>query len=346
MGHQYLTRKTEPLPVNLSSDVFQLVEKMGGISFQGRNLSTALRVWRAMLQDKTSIFLGISGALIPAGLRNVFVYLIKNRLIDCIVSTGANLFHDCHESLGKFHYLGTVEVNDLELKKHNIDRIYDTFASELEFEETDDYIAKFASNLDSSYPYSTREFFYLLGKKLSQQKHTEGILTSAYKAKVPIYCPAVGDSSVGIAISTHTYKKKSKFLFDLIKDVEETAEMILQSKSTGVIYLGGGTPKNFIQQTEITATLLKKESLPGHKYAIQITADAPHWGGLSGCTFKEAQSWGKIHKEAKMVTIYSDVTLALPILVTALAQSLKRKPIKRKSPKFAIDQKELVIKID
>jgi deoxyhypusine synthase len=341
MKEKYLSHKTIPLKVDVAADVCQLLEEMGGISFQGRNLSTCLKVWRQMLKDKTLIFLGLSGALIPAGLRNVFVYLIQNRLIDCLVSTGANLFHDCHESVGRFHYLGDHNVNDLELKKCSIDRIYDTFASELEFEETDKFIAKFASSLDCSYPYSTREFFYLLGKKIVKGNYTEGILTSAYKAKVPIYCPAVGDSSVGIAIATHTYKNKSKFLFDVIKDVEETAGLITKAQSTGVIYLGGGTPKNFIQQTEITAFLLKNECQPGHKYAIQITADAPHWGGLSGCTFSEAQSWGKIHKEAKMVTVYSDVTLALPILVTGLAQSLKKKPIKRKVPQFQIDQKEL-----
>jgi deoxyhypusine synthase len=317
---EFLKNPTRPLEIENIKDVAQLLEKMSGISFQGRNLSTALSVWKEMLKKNVVIFLGLSGAMIPGGLRRILVYLIKNRLIDCLVSTGANLFHDLHESLGKYHYLGDHLTNDLKLRKAGIDRIYDTFALEKEFRKTDSYIRDFAYDLDLTRPYGTREFLYLLGERLSKEMKKEGILTSAYKAKVPIYCPAISDSSVGIALATHY--KRNRFLFDVIKDVEEMALIVMRSKATGVIYVGGGTPKNFIQQAEITASIMKNAEVPGHKYAIQITTDAPQWGNLSGCTFQEAQSWGKIHKKARTVTVYCDATIALPFLVTALAQTL------------------------
>jgi deoxyhypusine synthase len=318
--NKFLKNPTLPLEIEKAKNTAQLLENMSGISFQGRNLSTALSIWREMLKEDMVIFLGLAGAMIPAGLRQVLVYLIKNRLIDCLVSTGANLFHDCHESLGRVHWRGTHQVDDVELKKAGIDRIYDTFALEKEFRKTDSYIRDFAYNLDLTRPYGTREFLYLLGEKLSKEMKKEGILTSAYKTKVPIYCPAISDSSIGIALATHY--KRNRFPLDVIKDVEELALIVMNSKATGVIYVGGGTPKNFIQQAEITASIMKNAEVPGHKYAIQITTDAPQWGNLSGCTFQEAQSWGKIHRKARTVTVYCDATIALPFLVTALAQSL------------------------
>ncbi|MCJ7507652.1 MAG: deoxyhypusine synthase [candidate division Zixibacteria bacterium] len=317
---KYLHSPTRPFEVRSDSRADDVVERMGKISFQGRNLSTALSIWKEMLKEDMVIFLGLAGAMIPGGLRKILVYLIENRLIDCLVSTGANLFHDCHESLGRVHWKGTHQVNDVELKKAGIDRIYDTFALEKEFRKTDSYIRDFAYDLDLTRPYGTREFLFLLGERLSKEMKKEGILTSAYKAKVPIYCPAISDSSIGIALATHY--KRNRFLFDVIKDVEEMALIVLRSKATGVIYVGGGTPKNFIQQAEITASIMKNAEVPGHKYAIQITTDAPQWGNLSGCTFQEAQSWGKIHKKARTVTVYCDATIVLPFLVTALAQTL------------------------
>ena len=141
-----------------------------------------------------------------------------------------------------------------------------------------------------------------------------------------MYCPAIGDSSIGIGLAIKP--EEDNFIFDVIGDVKETALIAANANKTGVIYIGGGTPKNFIQQTSVTAAVMGKD-VSGHEYAVQITTDAPHWGGLSGCTFEEAQSWGKIAKKAKMVTVHCDSTIALPIIVTALAKKvkgLKRKP--------------------
>ncbi len=337
MKENYLKYPTEPLVIKENIKVSELLAAMGRCSFQARNLSLALKVWEKMLKEDTFIFFGLAGAMVPAGMRKVVMYLIQQRYIDCLVSTGANLFHDIHETIGKYHYIGSTEIDDIKLRQARIDRIYDTFASEDEFIATDNTIAQWAEEFPKR-NYSTREFLYLLGKRLFSYQE-DGILKSAAKVKIPVYCPALGDSSIGIALTELYQKRGVKIEFDILKDIAETA-YLASLKETGVIYIGGGVPKNFIQQTEVTAPFLGYK-VSGHKYAIQITQDVPFWGGLSGCTFQEAQSWGKIALDADMVTVYADATIILPLLVTALAE----KKIKRKKIiKFSLDEK-LSVKI-
>lgn len=316
---QFLRFPVSPVGVEPGSSMRDLLKSMGKTSFQGRNLANALQIWEDMLSGETTILLGLAGAMVPAGMRKVISYLIEKRLIDCLVSTGANLFHDCSESLGYFHFQGAASVDDLKLKEEGIDRIYDTFAREEDFRKADKFVADFAATLDSSRFYTTREFLSLLGRELSRKGKEEGILTSSSKAKIPLYCPAIGDSSIGIALAYAREKSGVQVGFDLVGDVLETARLVADSTSTGVIYIGGGTPKNFIQQTEVTASIMGWRA-EGHEYAIQIITEPPHWGGLSGATFEEAQSWGKIAERAKKVTLFCDATIALPIVVTALAQ--------------------------
>ena len=316
----FLHDPVQPFVIDPKSSISSILHRMGKISFQGRNLSTACQIWEQMLQDNdTTILLGLAGAMVPAGMRNILVYLIEHRLIDCLVSTGANLFHDIHETLGRHHWLGHPQADDKQLKDAGIDRIYDTFASEKEFFIADQFIVDFGKTLDQERAYSTKEFLFLLGKHLEKVKKTEGLLTCAANREVPVFCPAIGDSSIGIALSILAEKEGMTVRIDPVEDVSLSARMVMDSKKTGVIYIGGGTPKNFIQQTEVTAHYLDGD-VAGHTYAIQFTADAPHWGGLSGCTFEEAQSWGKIQKKAKVVSVHVDATIALPLVVSALSQ--------------------------
>ncbi len=324
----YLKKKVKPLEIDSRSDVSDLLSRMGSTAFQGRNLSRAVDVWEEMLRTSTTVFFGLAGAMVPAGMREIMVHLIKNRYIDCLVSTGANLFHDIHETLGWNHWQGTPHVDDNELKDAGLDRMYDVLAIEEEFNSSDEYIYRFAEKLEKR-PYTTREFLYLMGKDLSRRSRREGILTSAYRAGVHVYCPAVADSSIGIALALRD--DGINFLFDVIGDVKETAHLASIARNSGVIFMGGGIPKNFIQQTEVTAHMMCKKA-PGHKYAVQVTADSPHWGGLSGCTFEEAQSWGKIAKDSKRVTVNCDTTIALPLMVTALTQRMKNR--KRRLPRM------------
>ena len=322
---------TIPFTVDKSDNVAAVLEKMQSISFQGRNLGRALDVWKQMLaDDDCAIWLGLSGAMTAAGMRRIVAYLIEHHYIDVLVSTGANLFHDVYESMGRFHYIGSPDEDDMKLREERMDRVYDTYADEVEFRWLDKWVLKWGStHFDLSKSYTTREFFHELGKTVSAQEHDEGIVTAAYKAGVPIYCPAVADSSYGIALASFVDERKH-FSFDVVRDIEETALIFDRSPDTGVVYIGGGTPKNFIQQSSVIFDQFDR----GHKYALQFTADAPHWGGLSGCTFSEAKSWGKIHPQARMLSVHVDATIALPLIATGLAQSASDLAAKRKRPSF------------
>ena len=324
-----------PFPITQNASAAELVERMGATSFQARSLASGTEVWSRMLRGQVTILLGLAGAMIPAGMREVMVYLIENRLIDCLVSTGANLFHDLHETLGNFHWQGSHEADDKELLELQINRIYDVFANEKEFLQTDNFITEFSAELDQDRAYTTREYLNLLGERLCRDCDKDGILTAAARNQVPIYCPALGDSSIGIAIAEGREKKNHRLFFDIIQDIIELTRIVTAAPSTGVIYIGGGTPKNFIQQAEVSGVILGKE-LRGHKYAVQVTADSPQWGGLSGCTFEEAQSWKKIDVEALTATVYGDACIVLPLMVSALAETCVEDVVKRPKPQFVL----------
>jgi deoxyhypusine synthase len=316
----------------------ELLKRMGGTAFQARNLAQAAHIWSRMLEDDVVIMLGLAGAMVPAGMRKVIVYMLENRLIDCLVSTGANLFHDVYETLGKPHYQGSPESDDIELGRRRINRFYDVLAPEADFSTAEDFITHFSYTLDKSRPYTTREYSRLIGLALIPAAQEEGILTAAAKHDVPIYCPALGDSVHGLAIAQARVRRSQSgqgpeppLLFDIIRDVLETGHIAATAPATGVVYIGGGTPKNFIQQSEVAGYIFQRE-LAGHQYAIQITMDQPQWGGLSGCTFEEAQSWRKIASDASMVTVNVEATVALPLIVSALAENSAEIIRKRQPP--------------
>jgi deoxyhypusine synthase len=301
-----LSHPTRPIEVSPGMSCSDLLEGLEGCSFQGRQLAKAARIWTRALDEDVTVWLGLSGAMVPAGMRKVIVSLLEHRFIDVIVSTGANLYHDLHETIGNYHYLGSHRADDHMLREEKIDRIYDTYADEDEFMALDKYIGRWAAE-------TLEEFLELLGREAGERsKGEKGILSTAAELGVPVYCPAFGDSSIGIALT----EVERNFSFDIIGDVEETAR-IANEKESLVIYIGGGTPKNFIQQTEVT-NIVHGRNATGHKYAIQFVVDAPHWGGLSGCTFEEAISWGKISLQAKSVTVVCDATIALPIVSAAV----------------------------
>src|SRR5438270_2874866 len=191
---RFLQTPIEPFVVEAGLSAEQVLARMERISFQGRNLATAHRIWQKMLQDDVTIFLGMAGALSAGGLRMVVSHLVLNRYVDCLVSTGANLYHDLHETRGQHHYVGSPHADDAALAEERIDRVYDTYASEQEFISNDNWIADFASTIEARL-YTTREFLHLLGGHLWNTTKREGILTSAYRTKVPIFCPAMANTS-------------------------------------------------------------------------------------------------------------------------------------------------------
>lgn len=312
------------LPMNVTDrKISELTEYMARTGFQGRKLGESVETWVRMLKEKEIVILmGLAGAMTPAGMRRIISFFIKNRMIDCLVSTGANIFHDCHEALGGKHYLGTHMADDSKLFSEGIDRVYDVFASEKDFMNTDNFISDFSKTLEKERPYSSREFLYLLGKYISEKGGaSDSIIVSAYKSKIPVFVPALNDCAIGIGLLVMR-RSNCNINIDQMKDVDEITQIIEQARKTGVIYVGGGVPKNFIQQTKVIASFLGI-SVEGHNYAIQYTVDMPQFGGLSGCTFEEAVSWGKISRFAKKVQVFVDATIALPIVSHALLEKTR-----------------------
>jgi deoxyhypusine synthase len=340
--HRFLRAPVEPFAVASGATADDLLARMEKVSFQGRSLATARRIWQKMLADDCTIFFGIAGALSAGGMRLIISHLIAERYVDCLVSTGANLYHDLHETRGRRHYLGSPHENDAALQAEHIDRVYDTYANEDEFIENDEWIAAFTLTLERR-PYTTREYLYRLGEYLWNETGGDGILTAAYRANVPIFCPAIADSSIGMGISQARDRDASAGQVDVIADIMESANLVIRRPRTASVVLGGGTPKNFINQASVQAEFYD-DRVGGHRYALQIVTDVPHFGGASGASLEEAQSWGKLAADAERVTVHADATLALPVLVTALATSARdtlaaRKPLRfnLSGPVMAVD---------
>lgn len=338
---RFLQSPVEPFVVEPGLTVEQLLQRMEGISFQGRNLAVAHRIWQKMLDDDVTIFLGMAGALSAGGLRLVVAHLIAHRYVDCLVSTGANLYHDLHETRGFRHYQGSPDVDDAALAHDGIDRVYDTFASEEEFVGNDAWIAQFATSLEPR-PYTTREFLHRLGGRLWTTTKQDGILTAAYRANVPIFCPAIADSSIGMGLAQARQKSSRSGQVDVIGDIVESANLIIKRPRTASIVLGGGTPKNFINQASVQAEYYSP-AVGGHRYALQIVTDVAHYGGASGSTLEEAQSWGKLATDSDRVSVHADATIALPILASALASSASALVERRQAPAFDLASRLMTV---
>jgi deoxyhypusine synthase len=338
---RFLQTPIEPFAVDAGLSADQVLARMERISFQGRNLATAHRIWQKMLQDDVTIFLGMAGALSAGGLRMIVAHLILHRYVDCLVSTGANLYHDLHETRGQHHYVGSPHADDAALAEDRIDRVYDTYASEEEFISNDNWIADFAVTLDAR-PYTTREFLHLLGGHLWQTTGREGILTAAFRANLPIFCPAIADSSVGMGLSQARQKKAGTGHIDIIGDIVESANLVIRRPRTASVVLGGGTPKNFINQASVQAEFYS-DQVGGHRYALQIVTDVPHFGGASGSSLEEAQSWGKLATDSARVSVQCDATIALPLLASALATTAPPLLATRKLPVFTLASRVMTV---
>ena len=305
--------------------VSRLLDEMAQTGFQGKKLGEVAKIWTEMTSRKgLTIFMGLAGSLSTTGQWKIVRWLIEKRYVDVLVSTGANISEDLLEAIGYGYYQGTWLANDEELLRLKIDRFYDVYADEYQYRKLEDLILKFASGLDDKLVYSTREFLWLFGEYQSK-KGIRSITAAAYERKVPVYSPGLIDSGYGVALSL--LKRKGKLIrLDQTKDMEELAKIAEKTRRTGVVYLGGGVPKDTIQLATVIKSLVKggEEETP-HDYAIQITADSPQWGGLSGCTLEEAVSWGKIAPDARKATLYCDVTLALPIIVHAINERVQRR---------------------
>jgi len=304
--------------------------------FQGRKLGEAADIWTAMLKKRELvIWMGLAGAMVPAGMRELITYLVRRRMVDVLVTTGATLYHDAYETIGGKHFLGTDQIDNVMLRRNRIDRVYDVYADENKFYHLDVMIEKeFSLRFQPGKPYSSREVMYEFGKWIREKtkdRSRDGICVAAYEMGVPVFVPAFCDSGLGFSLMFANRRRKRRVVVDHMHDVDESSRITEKSRRTAVIIVGGGTPKNFIQQTAVIASYQTRHDHT-HDYAIQFTTDAPQWGGLSGSTFEEAQSWGKYNRQSKMVQCFTDATIALPIVAQGLSQRFRR--LRRHVPRF------------
>lgn len=340
----FTTRKVKAVEVKDGKSISQLLSEMARTGFQGRKLAETVNIIEEMIKDETvTILMGYAGSLSTTGQWKIINWLMENHYIDILVPTGANISEDIVEAMGFSYLQGSHMVDDKQLFEYGINRYYDVYGVESEYLKMTELIAEFIQTLDQKYKYSSREFLYLFGKWLNEKK-IKSIVALAAENEIPIFCPAIIDSPYGDA-ALIAESKGFHLTIDTVKDYIEFMQLGSKVKDTGVIYIGGGVPKDFIQLFAVTGDLLYKDrKIPGrekslkrsgtnetyypHKYAVQITTDSPQWGGLSGCTFDEAISWGKETLEGKFIQCYCDATIALPIIAHALAEkiTLKRKP--------------------
>ncbi len=323
-----LREEIEHIDLEMVSSIEELVESLGSTSFQGRALADVARIWEDMLNDDVTVFLGLSGAMIAGGLRKVVADLMKRSMIDVVVSTGAILYQDLYQAAGYKHYKGDVEAPDAELHDNYIDRIYDTYVDEYAFRTLDILIGrKFAEQEGTM---GTRLFMDHLSDMVEDE---DSILCTAKDLDVPVYCPAIADSSIGIGLAVVRSRTGKGPTIDTIQDNMEMAKLVNDADGTGAIYIGGGVPKNYINDAVVMADMIYGD-VPGHEYAVQLTMDRPEWGGLSGSTLREAQSWGKVDRRAKRSMAFVDMSIGLPLIAGYLfSKGVDRAP-KRLSSTF------------
>ncbi|KPU81913.1 deoxyhypusine synthase [SAR11 cluster bacterium PRT-SC02] len=319
IGHNkknLLQNKVEHIDIT-SFDARKIIDSMGKMSFTSRDTAKAAKIYNEMLNDKDcSIFLTLAGSTSAAGCMNLYSDLIKYNMVDAIVATGASIIDmDFFEALGFKHYQGSQYEDDTLLRDHYIDRIYDTYIDEEQLQACDKKICEIADTLKPK-AYTSREFIRELGKYLKKNSiKKNSLIELAYDNEVPIFCPAFTDSSAGFGLVMHQEKNpKSHLTIDSIKEFRELTEIKLKSKQSGLLMIGGGVPKNFIQDTVVCAELLGKK-VDMHKYAIQITVADTRDGACSSSTLKEASSWGKVDISKEQM-VFAEATSVLPLIAS------------------------------
>uniref|UniRef100_UPI00404952F6 1,9-bis(guanidino)-5-aza-nonane synthase n=1 Tax=Candidatus Pelagibacter sp. TaxID=2024849 RepID=UPI00404952F6 len=320
VGHNskkdFLKNPVEHIDIT-SFDSRKIISAMEKMSFVSRETANAANIYNEMLKDKEcTIFLTLAGSTSAAGCMNIYKDLVKYNMVDAIVATGASIVDmDFFEALGFRHYQGSQFQDDTELRKNYIDRIYDTYIDEDELQMCDKKICEIADTLEPR-SHTSREFIWEMGKYLKEHsKKKDSLIETSYDNNVPIFCPAFTDSSAGFGLVIHQEKNpKNHMTIDSIREFRELTEIKMQSKGSGLFMIGGGVPKNFIQDTVICAELLGKD-VDMHKYAVQITVADSRDGACSSSTLKEASSWGKVDVTKEQM-VFAEATSVLPLIAS------------------------------
>ncbi|MGB4108007.1 MAG: deoxyhypusine synthase [Alphaproteobacteria bacterium] len=301
-----------------SFDARPIIESMGKMSFTSRDLARATEIYNMMLNDKDcAIFLTLAGSTSAGGCMDAYAAMLENNMIDGIVATGASIVDmDFFEGLGFKHYQAAGQVDDRELRDLYIDRIYDTYIDEEDLQACDGTILEIANSLEPR-AYSSREFIKEMGKYLVKHgKKKNSLVKLAYEKNVPIFCPAFTDSSAGFGLVKHQVDNPKKHMvLDSIADFRELTDLKIHAGTSGLLMIGGGVPKNFVQDTVVCAEILGKEA-EMHKYAVQITVADVRDGACSSSTLKEACSWGKVDVAFEQM-VFAEAGSVLPLLASA-----------------------------
>ena len=312
----FLNKEVEHIDIT-SFDARSIISSMEKMSFVSRETANAANIYNEMIKDKDcTIFLTLAGSTSAAGCMHIYRDMIKYNMVDAIVATGASIIDmDFFEALGFKHYQGSQFQNDSELRENYIDRIYDTYIDENELQMCDKIIGEIADNLEPK-SYTSREFINEIGKYLKLNSKKKGsLIEMAFDNNVPIFCPAFTDSSAGFGLVLHQERNPKKHItIDSIREFRELTEIKIKSKGSGLFMIGGGVPKNFIQDTVICAELLGNE-VDMHKYAIQITVADSRDGACSSSTLKEASSWGKVDITKEQM-VFAEATSVLPLIIS------------------------------
>jgi len=310
---QYTHEPITPVKPAANMTVDELLSSYRGCAFGARRLAEAADILYEMTTSDATVFMGLAGAMVPAGMRTVVCELIREGCVDVLVSTGANMVHDVIEALGHHHYKGTENVDDVHLRQCSINRIYDVFLPESSYEAFEAFALEVYEDIYASrHTISIRELMDEFGARLDDEN---SILRCAHEHGVPVYCPAVQDSSFGL--QGWLFNQTHRLVLDAWADMREIIDTCYEASSVGALFVGGGVPKNFILQTTIVTS-------KGFDYVVQLTMDRPEPGGLSGATLEEAQSWGKVSENARRVVVYSDATITLPMLAASLLERLRK----------------------
>jgi len=327
----FLSKEVEHIDIT-SFDARNIISSMEKMSFVSRETANAANIFNDMLKDKEcTIFLTLAGSTSAAGCMHIYRDMVKYNMVDAIVATGASIIDmDFFEALGFKHYQGSQFQDDTELRNNYIDRIYDTYIDEDELQMCDKTIGEIADNLEPR-SYTSREFIHEIGKYLkSNSKKKDSLIEVAYDNNVPIFCPAFTDSSAGFGLVMHQERNPKKHItIDSIREFRELTEIKIRSKGSGLFMIGGGVPKNFIQDTVICAELLGK-NVDMHKYAIQITVADSRDGACSSSTLKEASSWGKVDVSKEQM-VFAEATSVLPLIASDAFHKAEWKKRERKN---------------
>jgi len=300
-----------------SFDSAPVIDSMRKMSFTSRETANAADILQQMINDKEcSIFLTLAGSTSAGGCMQVYVDMVRNNMIDAIVATGASIVDmDFFEALGFKHYRGTPYIDDTMLRDNYIDRIYDTYIDEEELQVCDATVKEIADKLEPR-PYSSREFIKEMGRYLVDHSvKKDSLVQVCFEHDVPIFCPAFSDSSAGFGLVKHQWERPDSHVsIDSVKDFLELTLIKMAAKTTGLFMIGGGVPKNFVQDTVICAEILGKD-VPMHQYAVQITVADVRDGACSSSTLKEASSWGKVDTVYEQM-VYAEATSVLPLIVS------------------------------